>query len=72
MQADIEELRTLTSELMPADHPMYGHVQRSLKMLEANPSMKHEQKLLFMRRLVRNLTGPLPKRLEGRVAVLDF
>lgn len=39
---------------------------------QANPSWPHEAKCAYMRRLVRGLTGPLPKRLQARAAALGF
>ncbi len=41
-------------------------------LLQANPSWPHEAKCSYLRRLVKDLTGPLPKRLQARAAVLDF
>ncbi|KAK9906424.1 hypothetical protein WJX75_001618 [Coccomyxa subellipsoidea] len=70
--AEMEELEALAQELLPEDHAMRAHLDRSMRMLQANPSWPHEAKCAYMRRLVRGLTGPLPKRLQARAAALGF
>ncbi|CAL8462478.1 g2011 [Coccomyxa elongata] len=70
--AEMEELEALAKELLPEGHAMQSHLQRSLRMLQANPSWPHEAKCNLLRRLAKDLTGPLPKRLQARAAALGF
>lgn len=41
-------------------------------MLQGNPSWPHKAKCDHLRRLAKDLTGPLPKRLQARAAALGF
>lgn len=34
MQAELEELEALAKELLPEDHPLHPHLQRSLRVLQ--------------------------------------
>ena len=36
-QSEVEELETLAKELLPEGHPMQGHLQRALRMLQVTP-----------------------------------
>lgn len=48
---------------------MYAHAARSVAMLCANPSYTHEQRAQHLRGLVKDLTTPLPPRLEARAHI---
>ena len=39
---------------LPSSHPMYGHVAQSVRMLQANPTWKFQQKERFVKRLIKD------------------
>ena len=54
MQEDDAALQSMVQEGVPQGHPMHSHVERSLRMVQDNPTWKFEQKERYIKNVIRS------------------
>jgi hypothetical protein len=55
LQAQQAQLEALLTDSVPRDHPHYPAIKAKLQVLQGNPGWPHERKLVFARRLIKQL-----------------